>query len=100
MKATVLVRFLSYYPLKQGLKQLTNNFLIHSGQEFLSYYPLKQGLKQDSNRIRIIGEDIFILLSIKTRIETVHGATSNLQNQIEFLSYYPLKQGLKHQNAG
>jgi len=38
---------------------------------FLSYYPLKQGLKQDGDRIRIIGEDnIFILLSIKTRIET------------------------------
>ena len=40
--------------------------------EFLSYYPLKQGLKQSvlaENAIFFSG--IFILLSIKTRIETL-----------------------------
>ncbi len=62
---------------------------------FLSYYPLKQGLKQGYtivNESRFI--EIFILLSIKTRIETsisirIYKGTGT------FLSYYPLKQGLK-----
>ena len=37
---------------------------------------------------------IFILLSIKTRIETLR-AESRERRAIPFLSYYPLKQGLK-----
>jgi len=37
---------------------------------------------------------IFILLSIKTRIETFI-APSKLEGLMLFLSYYPLKQGLK-----
>jgi len=37
---------------------------------------------------------IFILLSIKTRIETPNEL--NVQRgKLQFLSYYPLKQGLK-----
>ena len=62
--------FLSYYPLKQGLKLwflFHNNVVTHS---FLSYYPLKQGLKLLSSALLISIFSIFILLSIKTRIET------------------------------
>ena len=37
--------FISYYPLKQGLKP-TSDIPISGGiSEFISYYPLKQGLK-------------------------------------------------------
>ena len=43
-----------------------DNYLI----EFLSYYPLKQGLKPQYLILMTKGSDIFILLSIKTRIET------------------------------
>ncbi len=38
---------------------------------------------------------IYILLSIKTRIET-NININNQQNELIFISYYPLKQGLKH----
>jgi len=38
---------------------------------------------------------IFILLSIKTRIETYNPVFPVFQG-MRFLSYYPLKQGLKH----
>ena len=38
---------------------------------FLSYYPLKQGLKQYNDGDNILISIIFILLSIKTRIETI-----------------------------
>ncbi len=41
------------------------------GTVFLSYYPLKQGLKpkaKETNEKQLL---IFILLSIKTRIETI-----------------------------
>ncbi len=37
---------------------------------FLSYYPLKQGLKPFENTAILEKQPIFILLSIKTRIET------------------------------
>jgi len=37
---------------------------------------------------------IFILLSIKTRIET-YRKKERKESDEEFLSYYPLKQGLK-----
>jgi len=62
--------FLSYYPLKQGLKPMSNTKKPVKGSKFLSYYPLKQGLKQ-------LNEEI----------------TKKVVNA--FLSYYPLKQGLK-----
>jgi len=40
-------------------------------EQFLSYYPLKQGLKlKDFLCLYLFSEPIFILLSIKTRIET------------------------------
>jgi len=39
-------------------------------------------------------EQIFILLSIKTRIETQEITSDGNINRV-FLSYYPLKQGLK-----
>ena len=38
--------------------------------KFLSYYPLKQGLKPEQYEPGLHPESIFILLSIKTRIET------------------------------
>jgi len=41
------LKFLSYYPLKQGLKQAAKKRLETYSIEFLSYYPLKQGLKLD-----------------------------------------------------
>jgi len=47
--------FLSYYPLKQGLKPEISQSMRSSGSKFLSYYPLKQGLKphsEDTRRIR------------------------------------------------
>jgi len=37
--------FLSYYPLKQGLKQSYDGKTAKTLTKFLSYYPLKQGLK-------------------------------------------------------
>jgi len=39
-------------------------------------------------------DNIFILLSIKTRIETVRDLSVDEVRE-QFLSYYPLKQGLK-----
>jgi len=67
----------------------------HGCQEvFLSYYPLKQGLKLRYLACSYDKYKIFILLSIKTRIETMK--TENpYRFSILFLSYYPLKQGLK-----
>ena len=62
---------------------------------FLLYYPLKQGLKHLIWSSIACPEEVFTLLSIKTRIETYFplemGALS-----LRFLLYYPLKQGLKH----
>ena len=37
--------FLSYYPLKQGLKPGCILLKLELESKFLSYYPLKQGLK-------------------------------------------------------
>jgi len=66
----VLTRFLSYYPLKQGLKPTVILIGMRGVRIFLSYYPLKQGLKQKQVTIASPIPTIFILLSIKTRIET------------------------------
>jgi len=63
-------RFLSYYPLKQGLKQREIASSREQNFKFLSYYPLKQGLKLVLTRSLARSLQIFILLSIKTRIET------------------------------
>ncbi len=63
-------KFLSYYPLKQGLKLLLKQIIAIRVLQFLSYYPLKQGLKHN--------------VEVQRRIDV-----------IQFLSYYPLKQGLK-----
>jgi len=62
--------FISYYPLKQGLKRRKREMKMERKMRFISYYPLKQGLK------------------LNTRIKP-------LQNIFGFISYYPLKQGLK-----
>jgi len=62
--------------------------------EFLSYYPLKQGLKLTAMPALQDMLCIFILLSIKTRIET-ESSFRKSSDGIPFLSYYPLKQGLK-----
>ena len=61
---------------------------------FISYYPLKQGLKLELEPSPIPREDIYILLSIKTRIETLRRLASRFVLLL-FISYYPLKQGLK-----
>jgi len=62
--------FLSYYPLKQGLKQILDGMRLTVTCLFLSYYPLKQGLKLQD----FLDSHLFLPV---------------------FLSYYPLKQGLK-----
>ena len=64
--------------------------------EFISYYPLKQGLKQISGGAITLVTTIYILLSIKTRIETLLCIEASLP-QYRFISYYPLKQGLKRE---
>jgi len=87
--------FLSYYPLKQGLKHASSQTMSNKRIEFLSYYPLKQGLKRILPYLSTMRCAIFILLSIKTRIETISLCVS-LCVSLWFLSYYPLKQGLKH----
>jgi len=64
--------FLSYYPLKQGLKPPIVGLISRVAPEFLSYYPLKQGLKlKELVNQGLVTQWIFILLSIKTRIETI-----------------------------
>jgi len=68
-------------------------------KKFLSYYPLKQGLKRIGGSTFLICLSIFILLSIKTRIETDLWSLA-IQSLCWFLSYYPLKQGLKQSCFG
>ena len=63
-------------------------------KQFISYYPLKQGLKPQIDAETEKLREIYILLSIKTRIETM-SAPVRYKIQIRFISYYPLKQGLK-----
>jgi len=94
MKKQELLEFLSYYPLKQGLKHF---FIINMKNYawFLSYYPLKQGLKRFKT---------FLLSSLITRFLSYYPLKQGLKRQYrtrakcsnkKFLSYYPLKQGLK-----
>ncbi len=66
----VVLRFISYYPLKQGLKPRAFSMQYEAWKEFISYYPLKQGLKL------VKGDSKYFSPS-------------------KFISYYPLKQGLK-----
>ena len=61
---------------------------------FISYYPLKQGLKPVCPGAGNSGDGIYILLSIKTRIETLLFLIRRSWDGV-FISYYPLKQGLK-----
>jgi len=44
-------KFLSYYPLKQGLKHVCPIGVFVNFIKFLSYYPLKQGLKRNPETI-------------------------------------------------
>ncbi len=62
--------------------------------KFISYYPLKQGLKPRVFSMQYEAWKIYILLSIKTRIETTNLRLALLVSLL-FISYYPLKQGLK-----
>jgi len=62
--------FISYYPLKQGLKHFFISSLLTTFPSFISYYPLKQGLKHADSGVTGRKLAIYILLSIKTRIET------------------------------
>ena len=62
--------FISYYPLKQGLKPNEEAMRDYYEIIFISYYPLKQGLKR----------------SLPPAVMSILGG---------FISYYPLKQGLK-----
>ncbi len=87
-------RFISYYPLKQGLKLSSTGIRQCKSFPFISYYPLKQGLKLRDRIDPMTWRSIYILLSIKTRIETLRNTESSMR-MITFISYYPLKQGLK-----
>ncbi len=71
VKTELKKQFLSYYPLKQGLKLPSAIMITYPFYIFLSYYPLKQGLKLKYIPVPSKTAFIFILLSIKTRIETV-----------------------------
>ena len=62
--------FISYYPLKQGLKRTLPGHHHRRRTGFISYYPLKQGLKRRTLGYVPVVAGIYILLSIKTRIET------------------------------
>ena len=65
--------FISYYPLKQGLKLGKIDMPDKWSIGFISYYPLKQGLKRDRDESFAVKKRIiYILLSIKTRIETTY----------------------------
>ena len=88
-------QFISYYPLKQGLKQIVRQDAHMEAKLFISYYPLKQGLKPFSQIPKKKNIIIYILLSIKTRIETPPNNERHDKNLGKFISYYPLKQGLK-----
>ena len=77
--------FLSYYPLKQGLKHAEHNRIAKIFGQFLSYYPLKQGLKLFQPDVLGCSYWIFILLSIKTRIETKIKAKTGNQE----IYFYP-----------
>ena len=66
-----LTGFISYYPLKQGLKRFFGMITTLLVSEFISYYPLKQGLKPSKMK-------------------------QAMKRGTGFISYYPLKQGLKH----
>ena len=67
------IEFISYYPLKQGLKLTQWSIGQSSKKPFISYYPLKQGLKPLPTEGMLFSRKIYILLSIKTRIETSIG---------------------------
>ena len=62
--------FISYYPLKQGLKLEPTSGQMLLCALFISYYPLKQGLKHVGEYPHTDARAVFTLLSIKTRIET------------------------------
>ena len=57
---------------------------------FISYYPLKQGLKLDLQTLRDQCQDIYILLSIKTRIET-----SKYENGILYVTWIYILLSIK-----
>ena len=66
----VLMLFLLYSPLNQGLKQGKKNYHPAVRVMFLLYSPLNQGLKQLSWQVKMLASDVFTLQSIKSRIET------------------------------
>ena len=43
----IIQKFISYYPLKQGLKLILAGRPKMGKSAFISYYPLKQGLKPE-----------------------------------------------------
>ena len=94
----ITVSFLIYILLsiKTRIETLSQLFCLCASIGFISYYPLKQGLKLQRRHSEIsFLRRIYILLSIKTRIETQTSLMSRSRRK-EFISYYPLKQGLKH----
>jgi len=64
------------------------------GFEFISYYPLKQGLKPIMSSMYSWGMSQIYRQSKQTLIET-HNVIYVFLGEILFISYYPLKQGLK-----
>ena len=70
MKKVAFLQFLSYYPLKQGLKLPIDNYRIKILKIFI-LLSIKTRIETKDGGMRVLEEvNIFILLSIKTRIET------------------------------
>ena len=86
---------LSYNPSNQGLK-LPHLAAPASGvDQSLSYNPSNQGLKHFVDSCRAVPFGVFILQSIKPRVETNQRKRSLYMN-VRSLSYNPSNQGLKH----
>ena len=71
MRSWALVLFISYYPLKQGLKPINNWYWGGNLKNIYILLSIKTRIETDDNSMTITLRDaIYILLSIKTRIET------------------------------
>ena len=74
--------FISYYPLKQGLKHIKFNDIAIAANPIYILLSIKTRIETwNRQRILLWTSGIYILLSIKTRIETTqsscHSATGN-----------------------
>ncbi len=90
-----LWKFISYYPLKQGLKPQIVLAWVTGKRRFISYYPLKQGLKPQITKKRRHGIRKFISYYPLKQGLKPRSVVPTDKTRMLFISYYPLKQGLK-----